>query len=298
VADNSCDGVKLWAGGRIENTLVYGMGDGIGGPSPWAGIVLGGEPGARFEVVNVTVHDDPARRAYPVYMQYDEPAPMSVLLRNTVIADGHGEVYLGDAVTARIEHCDLYRPDAVVQVHANGRDYTAAELRAGALGAGNFSAAPRFVAPGRDTNDGFRPLDGSPLIDAGTADGAPTVDLAGGTRPAGDGVDIGAYEHAASRGPRLWSVIPRRSRPGQWVVLRGAGFGRRRQVAAAPQSRRTASVFFGSRRAAVYATWRDGRIRVEVPPRPAGRVRLSVRTADGRSNTIRFLIVPARPTPR
>lgn len=34
----------------------------------------------------------------------------------------------------------------------------------------------------------------SPLIDQGSAEGAPTSDLAGNARPCGSGIDIGAYE--------------------------------------------------------------------------------------------------------
>ena len=47
-----------------------------------------------------------------------------------------------------------------------------------------------FVAPGID----FHPLAGGPAIDAGTATGAPSVDLDGAPRPVGAGVDLGAYE--------------------------------------------------------------------------------------------------------
>ncbi|MEI6309155.1 MAG: right-handed parallel beta-helix repeat-containing protein, partial [bacterium] len=37
VANNFCDGVKLWAhDSKITNTLIYGTGDGVGGGSPWA----------------------------------------------------------------------------------------------------------------------------------------------------------------------------------------------------------------------------------------------------------------------
>ena len=147
VANNSCDGVKLWAGGRLENTLIYGTGDGVGGASPWAGIVLSGQSGAHFEIVNVTVYDDPTREAYPVYVQYDAPAAISVLVRNTVIANGHGPVFFGDAVALQADHNDFWRPGEEVQVHANGRDYAQAQLAAGALGLGNLSAAPAFVKP-------------------------------------------------------------------------------------------------------------------------------------------------------
>jgi hypothetical protein len=301
VANNNCDGVKLWAGGRLENTLIYGMGDGVGGPSPWAGIVMGGEPGAHFEIVNVTVHDDPSRHAYPVYMQYGEPEPMSVLIRNTVVANGHGVVYLGDAVTASVDHCDFFRPGADVQVYANGRDYTAEQLRAGALGAGVISAAPCFAGPAWGADGDFRPLAGSPLIDAGTAAGAPALDLAGGARPAGAAVDIGAYEYGAAApepppgpgplaAPRLRSATPDRARPGRWITLLGRDFGCTRAAAAGSQALRTASVWFGSLRATAYAAWSDGRIRVRVPERSAASVRLRVHTSAGWSGALRFTV--------
>jgi hypothetical protein len=41
----------------------------------------------------------------------------------------------------------------------------------------------------------FKPMAGSPLIDAGVPDGAPVTDYAGTVRPQGVAVDIGAYEY-------------------------------------------------------------------------------------------------------
>jgi len=61
VANNSCDGVELWgAGSRVENTLIYGRGDGDPTPIPWAAIVIDSEiPNADFETTNVTVTEGP-----------------------------------------------------------------------------------------------------------------------------------------------------------------------------------------------------------------------------------------------
>jgi hypothetical protein len=41
----------------------------------------------------------------------------------------------------------------------------------------------------------YKPLPGSPLIDAGVAEGAPATDYEGTVRPQGLAIDIGAYEY-------------------------------------------------------------------------------------------------------
>jgi len=306
VANNRCDGVKMWAGGRVENTLIYGTGDGSGGASPWAGMVLGGEPDAHFEIVNVTVHDDPSRHAYPVYMQYSEPEPMTVLMRNVVVANGHGPVFLGDAVTAHIDHCDFYRPAGGAQVYTGGREYTAAELEAGALGPGNLSADPGFAAPAWGSDGDFHLTAGSPLIDAGDPTGAPSIDLEGLARPAGAAPDIGAHEYGATgtpdppsdpdpaptpgpapgpgpAGPRVDDALPRAVKPGGVVTISGSGFGARRDGS---------WVRIGSRRARVYRSWSDTLIRVQLPSGQSGRAHVTVGTAAGRSERITIRVRP------
>ncbi len=200
VANNSCDGIKLWRGNsKVENTLVYGTGDGTGGASPWAGIVVSSEiPGDRFEFINVTVNDNPQREAYPVYIQYDNSTPIEVLLKNTIIANGFGLVYCGDSVDLTCEYSIFFRDGDDFQVHASGRDYTADELEAGVLGEGNLSRDPMFVSPAWGQAGDFHLKAGSPAIGAGSGEGAPAIDLDGKVRPAGDGYDIGVYEYGSS----------------------------------------------------------------------------------------------------
>ena len=197
VANNSCDGVKLWGGGsRLENTLIYGTGDGVGGASPWAGLVIsdGDNPGARFEVVNVTIHDNPEREAYPMYVQYDYDVPIQVLMRNCIVANGYGLVFFGDSVTLTADHSIFYRPGGQPQVYANGREYSPADIDGGVLGEGNVCADPLFESPAWGSEGDYHLGEGSPAIDSGTGEGAPGADLDGGARPAGDGYDMGAYE--------------------------------------------------------------------------------------------------------
>jgi hypothetical protein len=197
VANNACDGVKLWGdGSRLENTLIYGTGDGEGGPSPWAGLVIDQEetPGARFEILNVTLHDNPEREAYPIYVQYDGAVPISLLLRNTIISNGYGPAFFGDTVELEADHNIFYRPGEPEQVHAKGRDYTAAQLEAGELGEDDLSRDPLFISPAWGMDGDYHLREGSPAIDAGTSMGAPPDDLDGYPRPSGRAYDLGAYE--------------------------------------------------------------------------------------------------------
>ena len=197
VANNACDGIKLWGdGSRVTDTLVYGTGDGVGGPSPWSGLVMEVEDGgtARFEVINVTIHDNPEREAYPLYAQYEGSAPVHLVLRNTIVAGGHGPAYFGDAVRLLADHNLFFRPGEGIQVHANGRDYTPAELRAGELGLGNLCGDPLFAAPAWGAAGDYRLREGSPALDAGSSLEAPLDDLDGNPRPRGGAWDIGAYE--------------------------------------------------------------------------------------------------------
>jgi hypothetical protein len=196
VANNSCDGIKLWAGNSlVENCLIYGTGDGIGGSSPWAGLVIDSQrENDAFEVVNVTIHDNPARQAYPLYMGYGQGAAFSVLFRNCIVAGGYGAAYFGPRVAARIDHCLFDRPDDPVQVEANGRSYTCAEIEGGLLGTGNLCRPPLFRLPAWGLPGDYHLLPGSPAIDSGTAEKAPGSDLDDIPRPQGGGFDIGAYE--------------------------------------------------------------------------------------------------------
>lgn len=196
VANNSCDGIKLWAGGsKVENCLIYGTGDGQGGDSPWAGIVISSETeGDAFTLVNVTLHDNPSRHSYPMYVQYDGQVQITVTMRNCIIANGYGAVYFGAQVNPVLEYNLFYRPGEDEQVEANGRLYTVADIESGLLGTGNTVADPLFIFPGWGSEGDYHVQWGSPAIDAGTAFEAPSIDLDGTPRPQGQGFDIGAYE--------------------------------------------------------------------------------------------------------
>jgi hypothetical protein len=194
VANNRCDGVKLWQGGsKIENTLIYGTGDGDPTDSPWAGIVIGTEEaGASFQIINVTLHENAERRGYPIYVQYDSSVPVSVLLRNTIVANAQGHAHFGDSVTLIADHNLFYMPSRDDQVYANGRDYLSGDLSL--LGEGNAYGNPLFISPAWGTDGNYKLQAASPALNTGTSNGAPADDLEHTTRPQGAGIDKGAYE--------------------------------------------------------------------------------------------------------
>jgi len=71
---------------------------------------------------------------------------------------------------------------------------TYSNIQGGHAGNGNINLDPLFV----DALDGDIHLrSGSPCIDTGTADGAPTKDLDGYSRPQGSGYDMGVYEYVS-----------------------------------------------------------------------------------------------------
>ncbi len=194
VANNSCDGVKVWAdGSRIENTLIYGRGDGNPEPSPWAAIVIDGveQADARFQIVNVTV-DDYVGQNYLMYVQYDNPVPVQVMVRNSVFSGRGPEcpIYVHGNSTLVADHNLFYLPQNETVLTQGETTYTCANIAS--LGAGNLCGDPRFVRPAWGEEGDYHLQAGSPAIDAGTADGAPTVDLENRSRDARP--DIGAYE--------------------------------------------------------------------------------------------------------
>ncbi len=201
VANNSCDGIKLWGvESRIENTLIYGRGDGNVEPSPWAAIVIAPETQANghFEIVHVTV-DDALGHNYLMYVQYDHPqVPVHVTIRNSIFS-GRGPncpLYINPAGTLVMESTLLFFPQSEFILDHGGKRYTEADIPN--FGTGNFYGDPRFVQPAWGTEGDYHLQEGSPAIDAGSSEGIPAVDLDDVLRDARP--DLGAYEYASPVG--------------------------------------------------------------------------------------------------
>lgn len=199
VANNDCDGIKLWGtGSEVVNTLIYGTGDGDPTDSPWAALVIDNveDPGATFSIVNTTIHQDPRKHGYILYSQYDSDTPVTINMTNTLIAGGSGAAFFGPSVTLQMDHCLVHREGESVQVVANGQGYTAADIEAGQLGPGCRSADPLFVSPAWGSDGDYRLQAASPAVDAGVMNGSvPEQDLNGNPRPGGPAPDMGCYEY-------------------------------------------------------------------------------------------------------
>ena len=198
VANNSCDGVKLWGDdSRVENCLLYGRGDGDSATTPWSPIVISAEQsGARFSLVNCTV-DDVVGNNYMMHVQYDFPdTPVQLTIANTIFSS-RGQnapvVWLSRAVTYAIEFTLFYAPadDRLVIV---GDEETFSADRVQEIGSGNLCGDPRFFAPAWGTDGDYRLQPGSPARDTGDGARAPAVAIDGTARPQGTGADRGCYE--------------------------------------------------------------------------------------------------------
>ena len=219
VERNRLMGIKLWAGGRMENNVVLGQ-----GITP---VMLGRFAGT-YVVVNNTVAYNMwdatyAERDYSLVAAYpwdDGTEPVIHLtLANNVFAFNTGPavgsptgIYVGPRATL-VERNNLYfsREDGEVQADwVTDRDpqFSREEILDGTWnartgqGAGDVGADPLFVSgwPAVDLHLGA----GSPAIDAGDASIAPPDDASKRARDARP--DLGAWE-AGSSAPQPYVVV-------------------------------------------------------------------------------------------
>jgi hypothetical protein len=197
VANNSCDGIKLWGNNsKIENTLIYGRGDGNTESTPWSAIVISTEKSnSSFFIINVTV-DDEIGKNYLMYAQYDYPdIPINLTIINNIFsARGlDSPIFFGNSVKFKMEHNLFYmpkHPDRVIDY----LDKTYGSTEINKIGKGNIYGDPLFIQTAFGNIGDYHLKDKSPAIDNGILENAPKTDLDNKPRPLGKGVDIGAYE--------------------------------------------------------------------------------------------------------
>ncbi|MEM0268529.1 MAG: right-handed parallel beta-helix repeat-containing protein [Candidatus Korarchaeum sp.] len=199
VANNFADGVKLWGpGSRVENTLIYGRGDGREEETPWSAIVISSEKRGVFEIVGVTV-DDQVGENYLMHVQYDYDVPIKLSVRNSIFSarGPNSPIFLRDNVEFSFEGCLFYFPRSDAVLVRGERSYNPEEL-----GKGNAYGDPLFLRTGFGDEGDYHLREGSPAIDIGVTVNL-RFDLDGAPRPIGRGFDAGAYEFGSTPTTRI-----------------------------------------------------------------------------------------------
>jgi hypothetical protein len=200
VVGNGRNGIKVWAGGRVENNLIADSGS--------TALVL--ESGA-YHIVNNTLANIASYDYLAMLGNYDNQHPVEVSLYNNIFYNDNAQmggtlVFFPRLVTLHSDHNIYYNPfreedvicaDSVGQDACFGKDaINSGDWNARSRQGGrSLYADPAFVS---SASGDFRLAAGSPAVDAGSATQGASTDLSGAWRD--ERPDIGAYEYRASTG--------------------------------------------------------------------------------------------------
>jgi len=220
VVRNHLNGIKLWAGGRMENNAVWGQGN--------SAVWIGTFP-STLEVINNTIAYNQwdasySERNWALVAGYPEevlPYPeVDLTLVNNVFAFNTGPdvgvptgIYLGEGVQLT-EHNNLYysREDGEITaefVEGHDADFTRAEIADGTWasysgeGQHDLTSDPLFLSGWPSVDPQLQ--EGSPAVNAGSVSGAPSDDVVGHPRDAHP--DLGAHERWDWK-PEAWVYLP------------------------------------------------------------------------------------------
>ena len=193
---NARDGIKIWRSGTVVNSVSAYNGT--------TAVVFEPGPGHTFSFLNsAAIGWAPQAQDYGLAAGYNtEAGPTDVTVRNSLFWGGRGTpIHVAAGVRLSEDH-NLFWSDRDCVLDREPSQWWPG---GGCLGPGDtgfgegdlVGADPLLAdAPGGD----YRPLPGSPVIDAGSAPGAPADDLFCGARPAGAAVDVGPGEAGAAPG--------------------------------------------------------------------------------------------------
>jgi hypothetical protein len=180
------NGIKLWEGGDVIDTLVHHTGAD-------AAIVVHDGPRARLLHCVVAYHNHGAGSSYNMTFGYDTGSAMTVEIVDTIVFNTSGGAYVTGAATLRVDHSLFFGMENGNLLAHGDREIELAQGAAALAryGAGNLVADPRL-------DEGFAPTAGSPAVDAGVVlpDDYPSRDRLGAPRVQGPAPDLGAVERA------------------------------------------------------------------------------------------------------
>jgi len=203
---NHLNGVKIWAGGRIENNFIWGQGN----SAIWAGTFHSG-----IEIINNTVaynmwDERYSTRNWVVVVGFPEalakPEVNLTMVNNifafnaTPLEGGPTSMFLGAGVHLVKEGNNLYysrEEEEIIIDIGDGVSFSRQDIVSGSWssysgqGNGNLIIDPLFISGWPEVD--LRLQGSSPAIDAGFAPLAPEVD--GGLKPRDEFPDIGAHEY-------------------------------------------------------------------------------------------------------
>lgn len=188
VRDASRNGIKLWFGGDVINSVVDGSG---------ADASLVGDGAGRYRYLhNLVTRHDPGGTGYVGTWGYDTNAALQVEFTNTIFAgNATGGLYIDDSGQVSFTNNLFSDPGAklldyrgsVTPISAGGL----AALQSGGLGSGNVLGSPGFV--NRAARD-YHTVASSPARNGAAAVSTLGTDLYRNARVAGPRADIGPAE--------------------------------------------------------------------------------------------------------
>jgi hypothetical protein len=186
VHDVARNGVKLWHGGDIVNTLIHHTGAD-------ASLVTEHGPKVRLLHSLVAYHNKGAGSSYNMTFGYDSQAAQEVEIINSIIYNTSGGAYFNPASSVKIVNSLFYGMDNG-NVLESGKGTVelsdgAGAIQARGLGRGNVFSDPMLSGD-------FRLKAGSPAVDRGRRGESayPERDALGAPRIQGKGPDLGPFE--------------------------------------------------------------------------------------------------------
>ena len=196
ISNNNGFAVASEMGGLLENIRIYnnvayhnrfcGVSISINGP----GDAQGKHWMKNIQVINNTFYNN-GWTTWGGGITIDNPDAQNVVVRNNIASQNlYFQIAVGPGVPAQNFTVDHNLIDGYLGTEGEiyGNDYVEGD--------------PKFI---NASVANFHLQEGSPAIDAGSSDNAPSFDFDGKSRPYGKGYDIGAYEYGAT--PPEWDEI-------------------------------------------------------------------------------------------